>query len=414
MSGRSFAPFRQRAFVLVWPGALVSNIGTWMETTALSYYVADTSTASASGLVAAAGFLPSALLGPLGGAWADRYSRRTIMMTANAASAVIAASVALLVASGHATPGLLALCSLAAGCTGALGFPAFQAVLPDLVPPEDLVAAIGLSSTQWNLGRIVGPTLAAIAIAIGGVSAALWTNAVSFAGVILAVGLAAIPRRPGVRRSVLAAVRDGIGFARRTAAPRQMVPLMVLQVAITAPFIGFIAQMATNVLGHGQAGTSALVTAQGVGAVAAGASIGALSARFGIRAVLVGAIALSAPSLVLYGAAPNIVVAAIGLTLLGGCYMASLSACTTVTQKSAPAELRGRAMSVNNFVLGAFYPLGLLVQGELADRTSLRAVTIGSGVVLAVLLAARFALRPRCTNAVAALDRAPAEVAVAA
>src|SRR5207237_699110 len=70
MAARSFAPFRHQAFRLVWAGALVSNVGTWMETTALSYYVADTSTASASGLVAAAGFLPTAILGPLGGAWA--------------------------------------------------------------------------------------------------------------------------------------------------------------------------------------------------------------------------------------------------------------------------------------------------------------------------------------------------------
>lgn len=409
MSGHSFAPFRHRAFVLVWVGALVSNIGTWMETTALSYYVADTSTASASGLVAAAGFLPSALLSPVAGAWADRFSRRKLMIIANAASATVAAAVAILVSSGHATPGRLALCSLAGGCAGAVGFPAFQATLPDLVPPEDLVAAIGLSSTQWNLGRIVGPTLAALAIALGGVSSALWANAISFAGVIVAVSLAAIPRRAGVRRSVLGAFRDGIAFARRTPAPRQMVPLLFLQALVTAPFIGFIAQMATNVFDTGQGGTSALVTAQGIGAVCAGASIGALSARFGIRAVLVSAVALSAPALVLYGTAPNIVVGAFGVMVLGGCYMAALSSCTTVTQKSATPELRGRAMSVNNFVLGICYPIGLLVQGEIADRTSLRVVTVGSGLTLAAALAMLFVARPDRTDAIAALDaRAPA------
>jgi predicted MFS family arabinose efflux permease len=87
--------------------------------------------------------------------------------------------------------------------------------------------------------------------------------------------------------------------------------------------------------------------------------------------------------------------------------MGALSACTTVTQKSAPPELRGRAMSVNNFVLGAFYPVGLLVQGELADRTSLRAVTIGSGVALAAALALLFVLRPSRTAPIVDLDRAP-------
>jgi MFS family permease len=405
MAGRSFAPFRHRAFVLVWSGALVSNVGTWMETTALSYYVADTSKASASGLVAAAGFLPTAILSPLGGAWADRFSRRRIIMIANAVSMVIAASVAVLVGSGNATPGLLALFSLAGGCAGALGFPAFQATLPDLVPSEDLVAAIGLSSTQWNLGRIIGPTAAALAIAAGGVSFALWINTASFAAVILALSFAAIPRRQGVKRKVLAAIRDGITFARRTAAPRAMVPLLAIQVLIAAPFIGFIAQMATNVFDHGQTGTSVLVTAQGIGAVVAGASIGTLSARYGIRTVLLGAIGLSAPSLIFYGAAPNLWIAAIGVMCLGACYMGALSSCTTITQKSAPPELRGRAMSVNNFVLGAFYPLGLLVQGEIADRTSLRTVTIGSGVALALALLLMFAIRPGRTDAISLLDR---------
>lgn len=407
MAARSFAPFRHRAFRLLWIGALVSNVGTWMETTALSYYVADTAEASASGLVAAAGFLPTAVLGPLGGAWADRFSRKRIIICANVASMAIAAAVAVIVGAGQATPGILALFSLAGGCAGALGFPAFQAALPDVVPPEDLVAAIGLSSTQWNLGRIVGPSAAALAIAAGGVATALWINAASFAGVIVAVGLAAIPRRPGVRRSVLAAVRDGVEFARRTPAPRAMVPLMVTQVLIAAPFIGFIAQMATNVFDEDQIGTSVLVTAQGIGAVVAGASIGSLSARFGIRAVLLGSIALSAPCLVLYGAAPNVWIGAVGVLLLGGCYMASLSSCTTVTQKAAPPELRGRAMSVNNFVLGAFYPLGLLVQGAIADRSSLRAVTIGSGVALAIALGVLFAARPARTVAIATLDAPP-------
>jgi len=405
VAARSFAPFRHRAFLLVWLGALVSNVGTWMEITALSYYVADTSSASASGLVAAAGFAPSAILGPIGGAWADRFSRRRIMICSNAAAAVIAAAIALLVASGEATPGRLAIASLLSGCTTAVGFPAFQATLPDLVPADELVAAIGLSSTQWNLGRILGPSAAALAIAAGGVAAALWANALSFLAVIAAVALAAIPSRAGVRRSVLRSLRDGIGFARSTPAVRAMVPIMLTTVLVASPFIAFIAQMATNVFDSDQGGTSLLVTAQGIGAVVAGASMGSLSERFGLRRVLVGAVVLLAPSLALYGAAPNIWVAAAALVLTGGCYMASLSSFTSVTQQSATSEVRGRAMVVNNFALGAMYPLGVLVQGVVADATSLRSVTIGSGVLLAGIALAVRALRPRHTDPIAALDR---------
>lgn len=398
MASTSFAPFRHRAFMLVWIGALVSNIGTWMETTALSYYVADTSKASWSGIVAAAGFLPTALLSPFAGAWADRFNRRTIMICTNSVAVVIAGSVALLVANHHATPALLALFSLAGGCANAIGFPAFQATLPDLVPPGDLVAAIGLSSTQWNLGRILGPTAAGVAIWIGGVPAALWCNAASFLAVIVAISFAHIPRSPRTKRPILQAVSDGIQFARGNEAVRSMVPIMIAVTFITAPFIGFIAQMATKVFHSRQGGTSLLVTAQGVGAVIAGASMGALNERFGLRKTMIGSTCLLAPALVLYGLAPNIVVAAIALSLTGGAYMGSLSSFSSVTQQSAPSELRGRAMAVNNFILGSAYPLGLFIQGPLADSSSLKTVTVGSGLVFAAVLLMGRAVSPRHTD----------------
>jgi len=402
MASSSFAPFRQRAYLLVWLGALVSNIGTWMEVTALSYFVANHGSASASGLVAAAGFLPNAVLGPVGGAWADRFDRRRIMIGANALAATIAGSVAVVVATGHATPKVLAVFSFVEGCAGAIGFPAFQATLPDLVPKDDLVSAIGLSSIQWNLGRIVGPTAAAVAIAIGGIPGALWFNAASFLAVIVAVLFARIPKRIGTKRSVLRSIRDGIGFARKAAAVRAMVPVMALTVFVGAPFIGLIAQMATNVFHTKQGGTSLLVTCQGIGAVVAGVSIGPLSTRYGLRAVMVGAVSLMAPALVLYGTAPNIVVAGIGLIATGGCYMGAVSSFTSITQRSATPETGGRAMVINNFVLGAAYPLGLLVQGAIADRSSLRSVTVGSGIALGIWAATLLVFPKRLTDPIAA------------
>jgi MFS family permease len=404
MVARSLAPFRHRGFRLVWAGALVSNIGTWMETTALAYYVADTSSASASGLVAAAGFVPTALLGPLGGAWADRFDRRRVVALANAVFALVAAGVALLVSSGHATAGNLALLSLLGGCASAISWPSFQAMLPDLVPPADLVGAIGLASTQWNLGRILGPSAAAIAIAIGGVPTALWVNVASFVGVIAAVLLAPVPRRAPVRRSVRVAVRDSLEFVRVTPPVRAMLPLMALVVFFGSPFMGLTAQMATNVFGSDQDGTSLLVTAQGIGAVLAGASMGSLVARFGTRRTLQWASMMMVPVLVAYGLAPTLW-SAVPLVLLAGAgYMVTLSTCTNITQRSASAEQRGRAMIVNNFLLGAAYPLGVYLQGELADRYSLRTVTAAGGVGLGLSLLAMRLVRPGLTEPIARLD----------
>jgi MFS family permease len=401
MPSNSFAPFRHRAFVLVWLGAMVSNIGTWMETTALSYYVADTSKASWSGIVAAAGFLPTAILSPVGGAWADRFRRRNVMIWTNSASAVIAAAIALIVATGDATPGILALMSLAAGCANAIGFPSFQATLPDLVPREDLIAAIGLSSTQWNLGRILGPTAAGVAIWIGGVPAALWCNAASFFAVIVAISFAKIPLTPRTKRPILKAVRDSIEFGRNNPAVRSMLPLMFVIALIGAPFIGFIAQMATKVFHTEQSGTSLLVTAQGVGAVIAGASMGAFTHRFGMRKTMIGAVTFFGPAIIIYGLAPHIAIAAVGVALAGGGYMACISSFSSITQQSAPAELRGRALSLNNCVLGFAYPLGLFIEGPLADATSLRAVTVGTGVLTISILVIGRILKPHHTEPIA-------------
>jgi|GEM_PF-86997 len=405
MASRSFAPFRHRGYTIVWVGALVSNIGTFMETTALSYYVAQTSSAGASGLVAAAGFIPTALLGPLGGAWADRFDRRRIIALSNAAFALVSVAVAVLVSSGHATPANLALLSLLGGCMSAISWPAFQAILPDLVPPHELVAAIGLSGTQWNLGRIIGPTAAAIAISIGGVPAALWSNAASFVAVIIGIMLVSLPHQPSVKRSVRVAFGDAVRFARTTPAVRAMVPVMLVMSLIGSPFLGLVAQVATNVFGADQTGTSFLVTVMGVGAVIAGGTLGLLTSRHGTRWVLLMSAVVTVPSTVLYGAAPNIVVAAVGLMVGSGCYIWCMTTCASITQRSAPAEMRGRAMIVNNMVLGAGYPIGVLVQGEVADATSLRIATIGSGVLLGLVLVVGRALRPGSTAPIDELDR---------
>ena len=369
---------------------MISNIGTWMETTALSYYVADTSENTWSAVVAAAGFLPTAFLSPLGGAWADRFDRRKVLIISNATSCVIAAAVALTVQTGHATPLLIAGFSLVGGCVFAVSFPSFQATLPDLVPKEELVAAIGLSSTQWNLGRILGPAVAAGAIWLGGVSTALWINAASFIFVIAAIAAADIPKSPRTKRLVREAARDAIEFGRTNPAVRAMVPLMVTVAFFGSPFIGFVAQMATKVFGSAQGGTSLLITAQGVGAVVAGASMGHLTHRFGLRNVTIGWVTALGPALMLYGVSPHLWLSAAALAVCGGCYMGCISSFSSITQQSAPDELRGRALIINNFVLGFAYPLGLMIQGPLADSTSLRAVTIGSGVaILAVLLLRR-------------------------
>jgi MFS family permease len=386
----------------MWIGALLSNIGTWMEAVGLSYYVAHTTgKPSWSALVGAAGFLPNGVLGPIGSAMADRWSRRRILAIGSALSAIVAAVLAVWVGGGSATPLGIAALSFLAGCIGAFTFPSFQSTLPDLVPREHLVAAVGLSNAQWNLGRIIGPSLAAVAIAIGGIGMALWCNAFSFFAVIIAVMLVKVPRRASDRRPVFSALADGLRFARSHPAMRRMLAVMLLTIGIASPFIAFVSQMATTVL-HGDATTtSVLVTAQGVGAVAAAFTLGSITKRFGISTVMFAAVSALCPALIAYAVAPRLWISATTLMLVGLCYGYAFTSFASTTQQSAPDAMRGRVLAVNFLVLGLMFPVGALIQGQIADAIGLRWTTAGSGFLLAAGLTAMVPWQRRAATLVA-------------
>jgi MFS family permease len=402
MAARSFAPFRHRGFRLRWIGAFVSNVGTWMETVALGYYVADTTgRATWSALLAVGAFGPIAVLGPVGGVAADRFSRRMLMIVTTAVSAVLALVLALGVWQGWAGPGVITVLALGTGCMNALGFPAFQASVPELVPPDEVVAATGLFAVQWNLGRVVGPVFAAVVIAIGGVEWALVANALSFAAVIVAVALVAEhPRERPPRQPVLSAIAEAFRYGAREPGLRSMYAVFLATLVIASPFIAFVPQIATQVLGGDETTTAVLYVVQGVGAVAAGVAMGSVAHRFGLRRTMVGALVLLAPAMVWYGVAPTLPFAAAGLLVVGALYLAAFSAFMAVTQERAPEVLRGRLLSVNNTMLGLVYPLAALVQGALADAIGLRAVTAGAGVALALVLIVGRWLRPGLTHAI--------------
>ncbi|MDQ4070166.1 MAG: MFS transporter, partial [Actinomycetota bacterium] len=184
----SLRPLRRRDFAIVWSAALVSNVGSWLQTVAVGVLVtALTGQARWTGLVAAAAFVPIGVLSPIGGAIADRVDRRRLLVLTTVGETVFAALLALLVGTGSATPlGVTALV-FAGGCMTALGIPAYQAILPDLVDREDLLGASSLSMAQFNLGRVVGPALAGVVLVVGSYTWAFALNAASYAAVLAAL-----------------------------------------------------------------------------------------------------------------------------------------------------------------------------------------------------------------------------------
>ncbi len=398
----AFAPLRHSAYARLWTGAFVSNIGTWMETLALGLYVTNrTHEAAWTGTIAAAGFVPIAFFGPIGGALADRVPRKLLLMTTTVVQTALAVLLAVLFAVGQPSAPVLAVIVFGNGICAGLGFPAFQAILPDLVPVEDLPGAIALSSAQFNLGRVVGPVLAGVVIGLGGYAWAEGVNAVSFFAVIAVLLTLTLPP-PGTHardQKFFRSIAEGFRFVRRERGLRINAAAMCLNTFLAAPFIALVPAMAVDVLHNGDVGTPVLITAQGIGAVGMALVLGSLVRKYGPRRLLVGLMTTLPLALAAYAYAPDLVLSALALFIVGGLYLGALSTFSTIAQLRAPAGIRGRVVSVNTMILGALYPLGAILQGKVADGIGLRATTFGSAAIMAAVLVGTRLLRPGITSA---------------
>lgn len=398
----AFAPLRHSAYARLWTGAFVSNIGTWMETLALGLYVTKlTGQAAWTGTIAAAGFVPIAFFGPIGGALADRVPRKLLLMSTTIVQTLLAALLALLFAVGHPTAPILTVIVFGNGICAGLGFPAFQAILPDLVPVEDLPGAIALSSAQYNLGRVVGPALAGIVIGLGGYAWAEAVNAASFFAVIAVLLTLALPAPSAHAREqkLFRSIAEGFRFVRHERGLRINAAAMCLNTFLAAPFIALVPAMALNVLHSGKFGATALITMQGIGAVAMALVLGTLVQRFGPRRLLVALMTSLPVALAAYAYAPDLALSGAALLIVGALYLGALSTFSTIAQLRAPASIRGRVVSVNTMILGALYPLGAVVQGKIADGIGLRETTLGAAAIMAVVLIGTRIVRPGITSA---------------
>jgi MFS family permease len=396
----SLAPMRHRAYARLWVSAFVSNIGTWMESIALGIYVVElTHQAAWAGAVAGAAFLPIAFFGPIGGALADRLPRKWLLLGTTLAQTGLATLLTILFATGSPSAPVVTVIALGNGIAAALGFPAFQALLPDLVPTEDLPGAIALSSAQFNLGRVVGPALAGVVISVGGYAWAEGANAASFLAVVAVLLTLTLPLPAAGARDqrLVRSIIDGFRFVRREAGLRITAIAMCLNTLLAAPFIALVPAMARDVFHNGKSGTAVLVTAQGIGAVTIALSLGGLVERWGARRVLLTMMGGLPVALTAYAFAPTLALSALALLVVGGLYLGALSTFTTIAQLRAPAAIRGRVVSVFIVILGALYPLGAVVQGRIADSIGLRTTTAGAAVLMAAVMLMTRAARPGVT-----------------
>ncbi len=398
-------PFRYRSFTLLWIGGFISYVGSWMQTVAVgALVISDTGSATWAVLVAAGAFLPIGVLSPIGGALADRLPRRPVLMTGNLAAAVTAVLLAIEVAGGHDNPGVLVALVTLQGSVSALIGPFQSAILPDLVPARQFLAATSLNSAQFNLGRIVGPALAGATVAAFGYPVAFEANAVSFLAVVIALIFVRLGPPGGQPSGLLASVRDGFTAARREPSCWAAIGTIAVVAFLASPFIALVPVMAHH-LTHGGARavaqtTAILTTAQGAGAVAGALCLAPLAARLRRGRLLAGNLAVLPVVLIGYGASQNRWEGTVLLFAVGLVYIGVLSGLTTVVQLRAPQAYRGRVLSFFLVALGVAYPLGSLAQGPVIDRVGLGWTTAGAALLLALIMGVVACWKPGVVRAI--------------
>jgi len=361
-----------------------------MQTVALGAFITvKTHDPLWTGLVAAAGFLPMGLLSPVGGALADRFDRRRWLIVTTVAEATCAATLAVLAAAGS-PPWALVLAAFFGGVAAAVGFPSYQAMLPDLVHQDDLLAAVSLSSAQFNVGRIIGPVLAGVVLVVSSAAWAFAVNAVSFGAVVIALVLVRLPRseRAATGEGMVQRIAAGARTAWAEPGCRSAIILIAVVALVGSPFIGLVPVMAIERLHRGYGGNVVLVTGQGIGAVIGALALAPLAAVLGRQRLVVSALLAFPIALVAYGLAPRLWSATMAIVVVGGCYIGVLSGLSTVVQLRAPGHARGRILGLYMMALGTIYPIGLVVQGALARTVGIGVVTVSSGLLLLGTMAA--------------------------
>jgi predicted MFS family arabinose efflux permease len=384
---QTFAALRHRDFRLLWSGAFASTIGTWVQKAAQSWLVLTlTGSAFYLGLDGFLGELPILLFTLIGGVVADRYNRRHLLLGSQWVQMACAFVLMALVWFDVVQIGHILALSFVAGTAQAFGGPAYQSLIPQLVPPRDLPNAIAFNSIQFNLARVIGPLIASAALAVLGSALCFGLNGVSFLFVIAALmALRVEPLLRGDRHRLLDDLRGGLRYVR---GERSLVALITL--AFGATFLGsalltFLPIFAKQIFGQGVEAYTVMLAFQGSGAVC-GALVVAWLGRFEHMGRTLLVMQMVFGTLMILFSASRVLWVSHALLFLAGASMIGVFALlTSLVQLIAPNEMRGRVMSIYMMAFRGGSPLGSLASGSLASATSAPIVVAANGVLLVAL-----------------------------
>jgi len=366
---QSLSALRHRNYRLYWFGQLASVLAQNMEAVAQSWLVLEiTNSPLLLGLTGLTFTIPTVALTLLGGAIADRADRRRIMILAQSGSALIFLTLTALVMLGSVALWHVMVLAFLTGCVRAFDRPSRMALLPQMVPKEDIPNAVAIGGTIWQLNKLVGPAVAGMLIYLFGIGP---TYLVCFLASAVAIGLWLAIQLDGRRiestsRGLLKDMAEGLSFIRQNEIYWVFIGMTFFNSVFGMSYVIMMPVFARNVLHVGSQGFGFLQSAGGGGALA-GVLLAAYLSHFrgkGLQAIN-GAVVFGV-TLILFALSnwfPLSLVAAFALGMAGQFYMTTIHA---IMQMNLPNELRGRVMGIHGLAW-ELMPIGGLISGAIAE-----------------------------------------------
>jgi MFS family permease len=387
----SLRALRHRNYQLFFAGQLISLIGTWMDQVAESWLVYRlTGSALLLGTVAFASQIPVFLLAPIGGALADRYDRRKILIGTQSSMMVLTFVLAGLTLSHRIQIWQVVTLAALTGVVNAVDLPARQSFVVDMVSRADLVNAIALNSSMFNGARIVGPALAGIVVAAIGEGWCFFVNGVSFLAVIAGLAMMKMNRpRMAIEGSPLENIIEGFKFVGQNGPVRALMLLLGLVSFTAMPYAVLMPLFADKILHGGAQALGLLMGCSGIGALCAALTLAMRKTLKGLSVWVAVSCAGFGMALLLFSFSRTLWLSATLLVPTGFCMMIQMASSNTLIQSMVPDRLRGRVMSVYAMTFMGMAPMGALLAGSLAHKLG-APMTVGLGGVVAIVGAAVF------------------------
>ena len=393
-----WSPLRHTIFRWLWIASVASNVGTWFQNVGASWLMTTLSASPAMvALVQAATSLPMFLLALPGGAIADVLDRRRLLIVTQTWMTLAAFGLGLTTAFGVTTPWLLLFFTFLLGLGAALNAPAWQASIPEMVPREDLPAAVFLGSVGFNIARAAGPALAGIVVAAAGPAVTFLVNAVSFLGVVIVLVAWRRPRQETVlpAERILGAMTTGMRYVRH--APEVIAPIVrgSTFVLCGSSLWALLPLVARSELKSGPAGYGLLLGALGLGAVAGAFALPHLKRDNSTDGVVAVATLVFAGATAALAYVREFWLLMAAMLLAGGAWLSLLSSLNVAVQTAVPSWVRARALSVYLLVFFGALAGGSALWGAVAERTGVPVALVASaaGMVVGLLATLRFHLR---------------------